>query len=225
MLIEFQSVSLRRDGRPILSDLSFRLHERRIGIVGPNGSGKSSLARLLNGLLLPSVGTVRVNGLDTTTHVKEVRRQVGFVFQHPENQIVLPHVLEDIEFGLKKRLPDVQTRKEAAMRALDLLGIPDLAPRSAYSLSGGEKQLVALAAVLATDPALLVLDEPTTQLDLKNRNGLVHTLASLEQPIVMVSHDLDLMDTMDRVLVLDGGRLMFDGEPAAALDWYRSHCG
>jgi len=111
------------------------------------------------------------------------------------------------------------------MRALDLLGIPDLAPRSAYSLSGGEKQLVALAAVLATDPALLVLDEPTTQLDLKNRNGLVHTLASLEQPIVMVSHDLDLMDTMDRVLVLDGGRLMFDGEPAAALDWYRSHCG
>jgi len=93
MLIEFQSVSLRRDGRPILSDLSFRLHERRIGIVGPNGSGKSSLARLLNGLLLPSVGTVRVNGLDTTTHVKEVRRQVGFVFQHPENQIVLPHVL------------------------------------------------------------------------------------------------------------------------------------
>ena len=225
MLIEFQSVSFRRDGRPVLSDLTFRLSERRIGIVGPNGSGKSSLARMINGLLSPTSGVVRVNGLDTQTHVKAVRRQVGFVFQHPENQIVLPQVLEDIEFGLKKRLPDVEARKHAAMQALSDLGIPELASRSAYSLSGGEKQLVALAAVLATQPALLVLDEPTTQLDLKNRNRLVHTLAALEQPLIMVSHDLELMKTMDRVLVLDDGRLLRDDEPAAALDWYRSHCG
>jgi len=225
MLIEFQSVSLGRDGRPVLSDLTFRLSERRIGIVGPNGSGKSSLARMINGLLTPTSGTVMVNGLDTQTQVKAVRRQVGFVFQHPENQIVLPQVLEDIEFGLKKRLPDVQARKQAAIAALTTLGIPELALRSAYSLSGGEKQLVALAAVLATQPALLVLDEPTTQLDLKNRNRLVHTLAALEQPLIMVSHDLELMKTMDRVLVLDGGRLMLDDEPVTALDWYRSHCG
>ena len=126
---------------------------------------------------------------------------------------------------MKKRLPDVQARKHAAMQALHLLGIPELASRSAYSLSGGEKQLVALAAVLATQPAMLVLDEPTTQLDLKNRNRLVHTLATLEQPLIMVSHDLELMKTMDRVLVMDGGRLMLDDEPVAALDWYRSHCG
>lgn len=224
MLIEFERVSLSRDDRPVLSDLTFRLHERRVGIIGPNGSGKSSLARLFNGLLLPSGGTVKVNGLNTTTHVREVRSQVGFVFQHPENQIVLPHVLEDIEFGLKKRIPDSQARNRAAMGALESLGIAQLATRSAYSLSGGEKQLVALAAVLATRPAVLVLDEPTTQLDLKNRNRLVHTMALLEQPLIMVSHDLDLMLTMDRVLAVDNGRLVFDGEPSAALHWYRSHC-
>lgn len=225
MLIEFQSVSLRRDDSSVLSNLTFCLREQRIGIVGPNGSGKSSLARLMNGLLIPTSGNVTVNGLDTQTHTKDVRRQVGFVFQHPENQIVLPHVLEDIEFGLKKRVPDSKQRKRAAMDALEALGVSDLAYRSAYSLSGGEKQLVALAAVLATQPEILVLDEPTTQLDLKNRNWLVHTLASLEQPLMMVSHDLELMQAMDRVLVIDKGRLMFDGEPDAALDWYRGHCG
>ncbi len=224
MLIEFQSVSLRRDGRPVLSDLTFRLSEQRIGIVGPNGSGKSSLARMVNGLLTPTSGIVRVNDLDTQTHVKEVRRRVGFVFQHPENQIVLPHVMEDIEFGLKKRVTDSRERKRVAMNALEVLGISDLAHRSAYSLSGGEKQLVALAAVLATQPEILVLDEPTTQLDLKNRNRLVQTLALLEQPLIMVSHDLELMQAMDRVLAIDNGCLMFDGEPVAAVNWYRSHC-
>ena len=225
MLIEFERVSLRRDGHPVLSDLSVRLSERRIGIVGPNGSGKSSLVRLINGLLLPSAGTVKVNGLDTTTHVREVRRQVGFVFQHPENQIVLPHVLEDIEFGLKKRLPDASMRKQAAMDALESLGVGQLATRSAYSLSGGEKQLVALASVLATGPDMLVLDEPTTQLDLKNRNRLVRTLESLSQSLLIVSHDLELMQAMDRVLAIDQGRLMFDGPPDDALDWYRGRCG
>lgn len=225
MLIEFEQVSLRRDDRPVLSGLTLRLDDERIGIVGPNGSGKSSLIRLINGLLMPTTGSVRVNGLNTATHLSVVRRQVGFVFQHPENQIVLPHVLEDIEFGLKKRLPDPSARQDAAMRALESLGIADLAARSTYSLSGGEKQLAALASVLATGPDLLILDEPTTQLDLKNRNRLVQTLLSLPQPLIIVSHDLDLMQSMDRVLVLDAGHVMFDGAPQASLDWYRSHCG
>ena len=225
MLIEFQSVTLCRDGRTVLSNLTFHLHERRIGIVGPNGSGKSSLARLFNGLLVPTSGTVKIDGLDTQTQVKEVRRRVGFVFQHPENQIVLPLVQEDIEFGLKKRLPDAQDRKQAALRSLASLGVADLAPRSAYSLSGGERQLVALAAVLATEPALLVMDEPTTQLDLKNRNRLVNTISSLPQSLIIASHDLELMKTMDRVLVIEGGHLMFDGNAHVAVDWYRSHCG
>ena len=225
MLIEFEQVSLRRDDRPVLSGLTLRLDEGRIGIVGSNGSGKSSLVRLINGLLMPTTGSVRVNGLETATHLHAVRRQVGFVFQHPENQIVLPHVLEDIEFGLKKRLPDPGVRREAAMRALKSLGIAGLSARSTYSLSGGEKQLVALASVLATGPDLLIFDEPTTQLDLRNRNRLVQTLRVLPQPLIIVSHDLELMQSMDRVLVMDAGQLVFDGEPIGALDWYRRHCG
>ena len=224
MLIEFKNVSVERDRRVVLTDLSLTLSEHRIGVVGPNGSGKSSLVRLSNGLLMPKTGQVLVDGLDTAKDVAAVRRKVGFVFQNPDNQIVFPVVHEDIEFGLKQREPDPKRRALRAQAALELLGIGHLTERSVHTLSGGERQLVALAAVLATEPEMLVFDEPTTQLDLRLRNRFERHLAELPQPALVVSHDLTLMRQMNRVLVIDQGRLVFDGAPAEALDWYQEHC-
>ena len=225
MLIEFKNVSVERERRLVLADLSLKLSEHRIGVVGPNGSGKSSLVRLINGLLLPKTGQVGVDGLDTARDVAAVRRKVGFVFQNPDNQIVFPVVHEDIEFGLKRREVDPKRRILRAQAALERLGVGHLAARSVHTLSGGERQLVALAAVLATEPEILVFDEPTTQLDLRLRNRFEQHLAGLPQPALVVSHDLTLMQQMNRVLVIDQGRLAFDGAPIEALEWYQAHCG
>ena len=224
MLIEFKNVSVERERRLVLTDLSLTLSEQRIGVVGPNGSGKSSLVRLINGLLLPKTGQVWVDGFDTAKEVGAVRRKVGFVFQNPDNQIVFPVVHEDIEFGLKQREPDPKRRTWRAQAALERLGVGHLTERSVHTLSGGERQLVALAAVLATEPEILVFDEPTTQLDLRLRNRFERHLAELSQPALVVSHDLALMRQMHRVLVIDQGRLAFDGAPTEALAWYQEHC-
>lgn len=224
MLIEFKNIFVERDGRQTLAGLSLSLSERRIGIIGPNGSGKSTFIRLINGLLLPKMGQISVDGLDTRTDVEKIRRKVGFVFQNPDNQIVFPLVSEDIEFGLKRRVPDPIQRRQRAQEALNQLGVLHLQDRLIHTLSGGERQLVALAGVLATQPEILVFDEPTTQLDLRLRNRFERHLASLTQAAVIVSHDLELMGTMDRVLVLQDGRLVFDGVPVEATAWYRAHC-
>jgi biotin transport system ATP-binding protein len=225
MLIEFKNIFVEREGRPILGDLSLSLSERRIGIMGPNGSGKSTFIRLINGLLLPKIGQICVDGLDTRLEVEKIRRKVGFVFQNPDNQIVFPIVSEDIEFGLKRRIPDSNMRHQRMLEALDQLGVLHLQDRSIHTLSGGERQLVALAGVLATKPEILVFDEPTTQLDLRLRNRFEQHLSALPQPALIVSHDLELMRTMDRVLIIVEGRLAFDGVPADATAWYRTHCG
>jgi biotin transport system ATP-binding protein len=225
MLIQFENVLVRRNGLTALSGITLTLSQRRVGLVGPNGAGKSTLARLVNGLVLPTEGRVLVGGLDTRGDLAAIRRTVGFVFQNPDNQIVFPMVAEDIAFGLKHREPDPLARDHRVTQALSALGIAGLAPRLIHTLSGGERQLVALAGVLATQPGYLVMDEPTTQLDLRCRNRFVGILDALEQPALVVSHDLDLMAQMDRVIVVDQGRIAMDGEPADALDWYRSHCG
>ena len=224
MLIQFKNVYAKRDEQSVLSELNLSVGERRIGVIGSNGSGKSSLIRLLNGLLLPDSGQVLIDGLDTRYDVMAIRRKIGFVFQNPDNQIVFPVVHEDIEFGLKQRLADPAQRALKARETLERLNIAHLFARVTHSLSGGERQLVALAAVLATEPALLVFDEPTTQLDLRMRNRFESILRDLPQPAIVVSHDLALMQTMERVLVVGEGRLVFDGEPATAIDWYREHC-
>ncbi|NDY83093.1 ABC transporter ATP-binding protein [Orrella sp. NBD-18] len=225
MLIEFKNVQVRRDARVVLSGIDLSLTEHRIGIIGPNGSGKSSLIRLINGLLQPETGAVCVAGLDTRRESAEIRRLVGFVFQNPDNQIIFPIVHEDIAFGLKHREPDTRLRAQRVVQCLDRLGIASLHDRVIHGLSGGEKQLVALAAVLATEPELLVFDEPTTQLDLRARNHFERTLAGLNQQAILVSHDLELIRGMQRVLVVLDGRVVFDGEPDAAIEWYCEHCG
>lgn len=216
------------DGRPdpkvLLQDIGLSLAEQRIGVVGANGSGKSTLLRLMNGLVVPTSGTVTVNGSDTVRNVRAVRQQVGFVFTDPLSQLVMPTGREDVELSLRRSVRNGTERREKADAALDRFGLLPLADQSIYELSGGERQLMALAAVLAVNPSVLVLDEPSTLLDLRNRELLRRTLSSLDQQIVMSTHDLDLALEMDRVLVVEAGRIAFDGDAAAAVDAYRALC-
>ena len=220
MSINFNQICFEHATGQILQDVSLSLTESRIGVIGANGSGKSTLARLINGLVTPTSGTITVNGLDVALNVKQIRRQVGFVFQNPDNQIVFPVVSEDLDFGLKSRLPLAAERLVRIKETLSRLGIDALIDRAVHQLSGGEKQLVALAAVLSLEPQILVLDEPTTQLDLRYRNRFMQIVSNLSQPIIMVTHDLDLLANFDRVLVIDHGQVVHDSSPHTALNWY-----
>ena len=207
--------------RQVLTDVDVRLEEHRIGVIGANGSGKSTFVRLLNGLVLPTAGRVRVDGLDTRRDGRSVRRRVGFCFSDPAAQIVMPTVREDLAFGLRRR---GLTREEIARRVdatLTGYGLAGHADHPAQLLSGGQKQLLALAAVLVTEPAVLVLDEPTTLLDLRNAGRVADLVAGLSQQVLLVTHHLDLLEGFDRVLVFDEGRLVHDGKPGESVDVYR----
>ncbi|WP_420844755.1 energy-coupling factor ABC transporter ATP-binding protein [Jiella avicenniae] len=219
-MIVFAGVRLDRGDRTVLSGLDLTLAERRIGVIGANGSGKSSFARLLNGLLLPSRGSVTIDGLDTRRDAKAVRRKVGFLFQNPDNQIVYPTVGEDLAFGLKgRKLPEAEIagKVRATLRRFGLDGFHD---RLVHELSGGERQMVALAGVMILKPEWLVLDEPTTLLDRRNTQRIMEAVGGLDQHVVLVTHDLSLVESFDRVLVFDAGAVVADGPPAMAIDAY-----
>ena len=161
--IAFEAVSIEREGRRALDGVSLRFTEHRIGIVGLNGSGKSTLLRAIIGLVPASGGRITVEGRDVAAEARAVRATTGLLFQNPDNQIVFPIVAEDLAFGLKNH---GWGRAETAARvaaALERLGIGALARRRIHELSGGEKQLVALAGLLAIEPATLLFDEPTSQ--------------------------------------------------------------
>jgi biotin transport system ATP-binding protein len=220
-MIVLEAVSHDFDGRPVLDGVDCALGERRVGIVGANGSGKSTFARLLNGLVLPRSGRVLVDGVDTKKDVKAIRRKVGFIFQNPDHQIVMPIVAEDLAFGLKARkIPksEIDARIDAALARYDL---GHLRERPVHLLSGGEKQLVAMSAVLVTEPEFVVFDEPTTLLDLRNRNRVAAAIDVLPHPVVVVSHDLELIAGFDRVLMIEDGRIAADGLPGEVLPFYR----
>jgi len=225
MLVEFDRVELVRGASKILQDVSVRIEQPRVGIIGPNGAGKSSFARLINGLLVPTAGRVLFNGLDVQQNVRQVRREIGFLFQDPDNQIVFPVVREDMDFGLKALIPDRALRSQRILETLDRIGILDLVDRPVHTLSGGQKQLVALATVLACRPALLVLDEPTTALDLRYRNIFRSILNELDVSVILLTHDLGMLESFDRVLVIANGTVVFDSEPDLAIAWYVEHYG
>jgi biotin transport system ATP-binding protein len=208
-----------RGGHAILRDLTLNIAEKRVGIIGRNGSGKSSFVRLLNGLVTPDTGTIQIGDLDNPRHF---RRQVGFVFQNPDNQIVYPQTREDIEFGLKNmglERAEIARRVDLVMQRFGLTGLAD---RMTHELSGGEKQLVALAGVMVMEPRLIVFDEPTTLLDHWNKAMFMQTVALLDQPIVMVSHDLELLSDFDRVIWFEDGAIAGDGPPDEIIAKYLS---
>jgi len=221
-MIEFRGVGVERDGRTVLERIDLTLSQRRIGIIGANGSGKSTLVRLINGLLAPTRGTVSVDGLSTVRDGKAVRRKVGFVFQNPDNQIVYPTVAEDIAFGLK----NMGLRKDALAAAVDdglaRFGLTHLRHRLTHHLSGGEKQMLAIAGVTAMRPDYIIFDEPTTLLDLGNKKNVMRTIDGLDQTAIVVSHDLDLLAGFERVICLHDGGIHADGAPADVIAAYEA---
>lgn len=205
----------------ILRDITVTLAEHRIALIGANGSGKSTLARLINGLVSPASGRVVVDGMDVADHGATVRRQVGFVFTQPVAQLVMPTVLEDVALSLRRSMPDKTLREARAREVIESFGLGDRATASVHALSGGQQQLLALAGVLATDPSIVVADEPTTLLDLSNSRVIADRLFTLDQQLILVTHDLDLAARCDRALVIDEGHIVYDGIPAEAVAAYR----
>ncbi|MEV7010918.1 ABC transporter ATP-binding protein [Streptosporangium sp. NPDC051022] len=220
-MIEMADVHVRFGQRDVLRGITLSLPERRVGVIGANGSGKSTLARLINGLALPSSGGVTVLGLDTGRHAARIRRRVGFLFSDPDAQIVMPTVAEDVAFSLRRK---GLSSGEIDRRVRDVLtryGLAEHADHPAHHLSGGQKQLLALCSIMVLEPDILVMDEPTTLLDLRHSRQVADVLRELPQQVVVVSHDLGLLAGFDRVLVLDEGRIVADAEPGAAIDHYR----
>jgi biotin transport system ATP-binding protein len=223
--IRFEAASVRvplpgRGEREILAPTTLTLTEWRVGVIGANGSGKSTLARMVNGLVRPSSGRVVVDGLDVARDGAAVRRRVGFCFTDPAAQLVMPTCVEDIELSLRRSVADAGERRERALEVLSANGLADHAHDSVHSLSGGQRQLLALAGVLATSPEVVVADEPTTLLDRANTRRIGDVLLGLEQQLVLVTHDLDLAARCDRVLVVDDGRVVADGGPDEAIVHY-----
>ncbi len=189
-----------------------------IAIIGPNGCGKTTLIRHFNALLLPTVGEVQVNELKTSNpkSLPEIRRLVGMIFQNPDNQIVGMSVEEDVAFGPGNLgLPTREIRRRVD-QALSMVGLNGLEKRTPYSLSGGQKQLLALAGLLAMEPQFIVLDEPTSSLDPEGKKkvlDLVQKLHNQGMGIIHITHNMDEAALANRVLVMDQGELVADGSP------------
>lgn len=218
--IIFDSAEVSYDDTRVLEPLSLTLREQRIGVIGANGGGKSTLIRMINGLGEPSSGRVLVDGLDVSANGRLVRKKVGFVFSDAENQIVMPTVREDIAFSLRRhRIPraEKQRRVEEMMDRFNLTAHADQSP---HTLSGGQKQLLALAAVLIIEPEVVIADEPTTLLDLRNRLLIREVFRSLPQQLIVVSHDLDFLSDFDRVICIDNHRIAADGLPSDVIPHY-----
>ncbi|MBW0270217.1 cobalt ABC transporter ATP-binding protein [Nocardia sp. MH4] len=219
--IVLDAVGHRFGERTVLREIDLRITERRVGLIGANGSGKSTLARMLNGLLTPTSGTVTVDGIDAARKGAQVRRKVGFVFTDPDTQIVMPTVAEDLAFSLRRSglgKPEIAAR---VARMLDRFGLSAHADHPAHLLSGGQKQLLAIGSALIREPEVIIADEPTTLLDLRNARRVSAALAALDQQVIVVTHQLALLDGFDRVVVLDNGSVAYDGPPAEAVDAYR----
>ena len=214
------SVATPSGDKLVLEPTTLELTERRIGIIGANGSGKSTLARLINGLVAPTTGRVLVDGLDVAKRGAAVRRKVGFCFTDPAAQRVMPTCVEDVELSLRRTVKNAAQRRRRALEVLERFGLEHRADVSVHAISGGQRQLLALAGVLATEPAIVVADEPTTLLDLANTRLVADLLFGLEQQLVLVTHDLEQARRCDRVIVVEDARVRFDGAPDAAIDDY-----
>lgn len=246
--LELESVSVFTElpeggHRRILKDVSLRFTAKRTAVLGLNGSGKSTLLGLFNGLTHPDEGIVRVNGVDTLEAPNRGSKGagsragsqgafegVGMLFAQPEAQLIMPTVAEDIDLSLRRAAAvegsalSGEQRRERIRELLRERGLEHLENQSVFTLSGGEKQLVALTSVLAARPQILLLDEPTTLLDLRNRARLLKHLESLDQMLVLSTHDLDLAASCDEAVIIHDGRLLAQGDAAQMVQQYRTWC-
>lgn len=219
-IIEFKDVRYRYpDGTEALKGVSFRItHGESVGIVGANGAGKSTLLLHMNGYLLPSSGNVTIGEVPLLRETRsEIRRKVGVLFQDPDDMLFMPTVFDDVAFGpLNLGLPPdrVRERVREALRQVNSAGLEGKPP---HHLSGGQKSAVAIAAVIAMEPDILVMDEPAASLDPKSRRDVIGLLNSFAHSKIIASHDLDLiLDVCARCLVIRDGAIVADG-PAAAI--------
>lgn len=217
MSVELRAVGVTLAGRTVLDGISARLDEPRVGIVGRNGSGKTTLARVIAGLVAPDAGQARIFGIDMAADRRAALADVGIIFQNPDHQIIFPTVLEEIAFGLTQQGQRPRAAEAAARAMLDRFGKAHWAPAATHSLSQGQKQLLCLMAVLAMRPRVIVMDEPFSGLDIPTLLQLMRYLDGIAAQVVMVTHDPGQLRGFDRILWLDGGRLVADGPPDAVL--------
>lgn len=218
--VTFTGAGATADGSVLLHPVTCTLTEQRISIIGANGSGKSTFIRMINGLTTATTGQVTVDGLDVAKKGRKVRQRVGFLFSDPDNQIIMPTVAEDVAFSLRGTGLSREETRDAVRTALASVGLAGREEQSPHLLSGGEKQMLALASVTALDPAVVVADEPTGLLDLVNRNRLRRRFAALPQQLIVVTHDLELAADADRTLCIDRGRIIDDGAPTDVIAAY-----
>ena len=208
------------DGLPALRDVTLALHRgEKVALVGPNGAGKSTLMLHLNGLLGDERSPVTVGGLHLTrANLPLIRARVGFVFQNPDDQLFSPTVFDDVAYGpLYMGFAEDEVRRRV-IRALDQVGMAGFEKRLSHHLSVGQKKRVAIATVLAMDPEILVLDEPTAGLDPRGRREFMNLLRHLPVSMLVSTHDMQLVSELfPRLVVLDEGRVVADGATAVLL--------
>lgn len=204
------------DGNQALSGVNIQIEEGgTVAVVGANGAGKSTLLALLVGIISASEGEVEIAGIPMKKErLDEIRRKVGFVFQDPDDQLFMARVYDDIAFGPRNFGHSAEEAQAMAERAIETMGIGHLKSRASHKLSGGEKRNVAIAAVLAMEPDVLLLDEPSSYLDPKSRRNFIHAMEGLHHTKFIATHDLDLvLDLCDRVIILKKGEVFADGTP------------
>ncbi|MCL6600567.1 MAG: energy-coupling factor transporter ATPase [Alicyclobacillus macrosporangiidus] len=210
-----------REGKsiPVLHEVSFEVHAgEHVAVIGHNGSGKSTLAKHLNGLLVPESGDVFVDGMNTRDKrlLREIRKRVGMVFQHPDNQMVATIVEDDVAFGLENLGVPEEEMHRRVDEALRMVGMEAYRHRPPHQLSGGQKQRVAIAGILAMRPRCIVLDEATSMLDSYGRQELMEVIQRLHREgiaIVSITHHMQEVALADRVLVMEAGRVVIEGTP------------
>ena len=208
------------DGHPALTDINLVIQKGEcLGLVGPNGAGKSTLLLHLNGILSGKTGEVRILGQTISKqNLSWVRNQVGLVFQNPDDQLFCPTLFEDVAFGpLNSRVPaeEIPGRVAAALEKVGLTGFED---RSPHHMSVGEKRKASLATILSMDPEIIVLDEPSSNLDPRSRKELIELLATFPQTRIIATHDMEMvLQLCDRVVVLTQGKIMVSGSPEEVL--------
>jgi biotin transport system ATP-binding protein len=223
-IIEIENLSHRfTDGRFGLEDINLSIREGSLVVIaGLNGSGKTTLLRHLNGLLLPTAGTVRLAGISVTRDLLKARQFVGMMFQDADSQIVGETVYEDVAFGPENLCLDRAQIQRRVLNALQAVGMSDLAHQRPHLLSGGEKRRLAIAGILAMEPRVIVFDEPFSSLDFPGvKQVLAHILAlhASGHTILVTTHDLEkIIAHADRLILMHGGKIVRDGMPADIID-------
>ena len=213
-MIEFKNVSFSYEKEhPVLKNMSFSIEKgEAVGLIGANGAGKSSMLKVLLGLL-PHEGEILVNDIPLCKqNLAQIRRVLGFVLQNSDNQMFMPTVYDDMMFGLLNYGMNKEDAERRVDAVLEQLGLTQLKNKYNHKISGGEKRMAAVATVLAMEPEVIIMDEPSVSLDPYNRRAVINVINSLTQTKIIASHDLDMiMETCRRVILISDGQIVASG--------------